>query len=280
MLSGQKLDTNWAERAALAVVWGVSGAALAVYGIFTLFPGLLTRSPQTAAVYGQMFVFAPRLQIVVAFVALAVILVRRAGIRWLLAFAAVYGVSLLSELAGTTIGLPFGPYSYTDGLGPKLFGHVPFLIPASWFFMALPSYALAGLAPSQRPMTRVLLASFILVSWDLALDPAMSLVTRYWQWGTDGPYYGMPLLNLFGWYVTGLALMAVFAALKSEEWMTAVPPRWLGSFYAANLVLPVGMLAVAGHWGAILATLIALAAASLMRRADTQRAPVSAPVAS
>ena len=25
--------------------------------------------------------------------------------------------------AGTTVGLPFGPYHYTDGLGVKLFGH-------------------------------------------------------------------------------------------------------------------------------------------------------------
>ncbi len=280
MFTDGKLDTSWSERAALAAVWAVSGASLAGYAVFTLFPQLLTRSPRTAAVYGQMFVVAPRAQIIVAFGALAAILVRRVGTRWLVAFAAVYGVSLLSELAGTTVGLPFGPYSYTDTLGLKLFGHVPFLIPASWFFMALPSYALAGLAGPDRVVRRVLLASFILVSWDLALDPAMSLVTRYWQWGTDGPYYGMPLLNLFGWYVTGLALMAVFAALRSGEWLTAVPARWLTSFYAANLLLPVGMLAVAGHWGAIVATLGALAAAAWLRHEGVRRVPSRAAVVS
>jgi uncharacterized membrane protein len=48
------------------------------------------------------------------------------------------------------------------------------------------------------------LASFVLLSWDLSLDPAMSYATRYWIWGSTGAYYGMPWLNLFGWYVTGI----------------------------------------------------------------------------
>ena len=58
-------------------------------------------------------------------------------------FCLIHLTSLTSELSGTTVGLPFGPYHYTAGLGPKWFDHVPLLIPLSWFMMAVPSYAIA-----------------------------------------------------------------------------------------------------------------------------------------
>lgn len=105
---------------------------------------------------------------------------------------------------------------------------------------------------------RILFGSLILLSWDLALDPAMSLVTKYWIWGTEGPYYGMPLLNLGGWYFTGLVLMAALAMLRADRWVVALPLGWLVAFYAANLVLPVGMSIAAGLWGAVAATGAAL----------------------
>lgn len=259
----------WIDGVSLAIVYIVSIASLVGFAVFTLNPHLLNEIPGAAAVYGQMFVVAPRAQIGLAFLALALFLSRRVGARWLTAFGALYVLSLASELAGTTVGLPFGPYHYTDALGFKLFGHVPALIPASWFFMALPSYALASRrygAPHQV-WQRVLVGSLVLASWDLALDPAMSLVTKYWIWGTEGPYYGMPLLNLFGWYVTGLALMAALALLRSDDWISRLPLGWLVAFYGANLLLPVGMNVAAGLWGSVVATAAALLVCWLTVRA-------------
>ena len=82
----------------------------------------------------------------------------------------------------------------------------------------------------------------------------MSLVTKYWVWGVNGPYYGMPILNLVGWYVTGLALMIALSALRADRWIALLPLRWLVAFYGANLLLPLGMSAAAGLWGAVAAT--------------------------
>jgi len=246
------------ERVGLALVYAVSALSLLGFAAFGLHPERLAAAPGAAPLYGWMLLVAPRAQILLAFAALALFLTRRAGGRWLPAFAAVYLLSLLSELAGTTVGLPFGPYRYTDGLGAKWLGHVPVLIPLSWFFMALPSYAIARWRFPRSVAARVVAGSLVLLSWDLALDPAMSLVTTYWVWSVDGPYYGMPLLNLVGWYVTGLALMIALSTLRADRWIASLPIRWLVAFYGANLVLPLGMSAAAGLLGAVAATTAAM----------------------
>jgi putative membrane protein len=186
------------------------------------------------------------------------VLVRRARAQWVVSFTAIYIASLSSELAGTTVGLPFGPYQYTDALGLKWFGHVPLLIPLSWFLMAVPSYAMAQRLVGDNKWRRIALASFVLLAWDLALDPAMSYATKYWVWGATGPYYGMPWLNLFGWYVTGLVLMLLLVATRADAWIAKLPIGWLAAFYAINLAMSLGIDAAARLDGAVIASLIPL----------------------
>ena len=263
----------WVEIAVLSLVYAVSAASLVGFATFGMHPELLVQSHVSPETYGRILVLAPRAQILIALAALVTMLVRHAGARWLPAFAAVYLVSLGAELAGTTAGIPFGPYRYTDALGIKWFAHVPALIPASWFMMAVPSFALAArrFRRDDNTLARIALGSFILLSWDLALDPAMSVATKYWIWGTTGPYYGMPVLNLVGWFVTGVALMIVFALVRADRWIDALPRRWLIGFYGANLLLPVGMSVAAGMWGVVVATGVALAAAATLARASFGR---------
>lgn len=242
-----------ADQLPLAALALFSALAVAGFATFGLHPHLLAVFPGAVPAYGAAFTFFARGHILFAFLVLAIALHRTAGWRWLPSLAALYGVSLASELLGTTAGIPFGPYRYTDGLGLKWMGHVPVLIPLSWFVMAVPSYALASAAYASRHrvLLRVLLGALILLTWDLSLDPAMSEVTKYWVWGSRGPYYGMPLVNLVGWYVTGAALMAALAALRADTWLSRLPVRWAAAFYGANLLLPFGLGAAAGLWGAV-----------------------------
>jgi putative membrane protein len=127
--------------------------------------------------------------------------------------------------------------------------------------MSLPAYAIAShlLRSRDSILARIGIASLILLAWDLALDPAMSSATRYWEWGETGPYYGMPLLNLFGWYVTGIILMAALAWLNRDRWIERLPVRWLAAFYGANLLLALGISAAAGLWLALAITITTLA---------------------
>lgn len=255
---------HWSVTAGLVALYLIAAGAAVGFGVFRAWPHLLATVPDAMSTYPAAVQFFSRGQVVIAFAVLAAVLIRRTGARWLPAFAAVYAISLASELLGTTVGLPFGAYSYTGALGPKLFGHVPVLIPASWFMMALPSYALAASAPTRA--ARVVIAALILLAWDLVLDPAMSGATAFWVWESTGPYYGMPWLNLFGWFVTGLALMAVLAAMRAERWADLVPRRWMAAYYGANLALPLGIALAAGMWLAVAATLGALAACLMLPR--------------
>ena len=63
--------------------------------------------------------------------------------RTLIFFAASCLISAAAELTGTKTGWPFGGYEYTDFLGAKLLGRVPFPIPLSWFYMGFASLLLA-----------------------------------------------------------------------------------------------------------------------------------------
>jgi len=257
------------EPALIGVLFVVTAMAAAGYAVFALHPERLAGVPNAAAVYGQALRIFPPAHIVAGIVVLAVILTGRVGAAWASSAVALYLVSLASELLGTTVGLPFGPYRYGDGLGLKWFAHVPVLVPASWFMMALPSYALATRWVTRHRGWRLVAATGLLVSWDLALDPAMSHLMPYWVWGSHGPYYGMPLLNLVGWYVTGFALMAALALLKVDRWLWRVPTPSMFGIYAANLGLPVAMATAAGLWPAAVLAVIPVAFAAAAARART-----------
>jgi uncharacterized membrane protein len=93
-------------------------ASLLGYGIFTSRPDLLMQvDPQARFFVWAFHGFAVGNML---FSGLAVLAegVLHDRKRAVMAFAAVYVVSLTSELLGTAYGVPFGAYSYTNLLGP------------------------------------------------------------------------------------------------------------------------------------------------------------------
>ncbi len=223
-------------------------ASLLGYGIFTARPDLLMQVDPQARFFtwafhgfaiGNMF-FGGLAVMADAF--------DRNRMAAFYAFLAVYVVSLISELMGTGLGIPFGPYSYTNLLGPKWFTLVPLLIPLSWFTMCWACWVMAR--HRAAGIVAILLGTSLLVAWDLLLDPAMSKVTSYWIWGETGSYYGMPWSNLLGWGVTGLALFIILNKLAPEP-RTSL--RFATSIYGVNFALPLGFCILNQYWLAVCA---------------------------
>jgi putative membrane protein len=270
------------DHLGLFVLGAFTFVSIVGYGRFALHPENLPSTGIALRLYSISFQFFAQLHILIAFAVLATVLIKYIGFRWTAGLGAVCALSFVSEHVGTGYGIPFGGYSYTGLLGIRIGPRVPALIPLSWFLMSMPAWVVARSVFPDRQAGRVgrlILGSWGLVLWDLALDPAMSFLAPYWRWAETGPYYGMPWSNLLGWFVTGLVLMGALEATADWASYERLPARWMAAFYVLVLTLPLGMLAAAGAWLAVGTTVIAASCTAgamvLLRRREG--VPDSAP---
>jgi uncharacterized membrane protein len=97
----------------------------------------------------------------------------------------------------------------SDLMGPKLFD-LPILLALAYVGMGYLSWVLGLviLECQDKPLSGrkiVLLplaASFIMTAWDLSMDPAWADIDHAWVWRDGGLYYGVPIRNFFGWFLT------------------------------------------------------------------------------
>jgi putative membrane protein len=189
-------------------------------------PDLWNSDPVAVHVFTYSMDYAGSLYIILG--AATMFLAAGASIGWrnTVIFAIISStLSLTSELVGTGTGWPFGNYAYTDFLGYKVLGRVPYSIPLSWFYMGMASYLLgihlaSRLGVRHRTAWALGFGVWFLTVWDLVLDPAMAnhaLRIQFWVWHTSGSYFGMPIQNLVGWSVTGLVFMSLSRLLWRKE---------------------------------------------------------------
>jgi carotene biosynthesis associated membrane protein len=151
-------------------------------------------------------------------------------------------VGAAAELVGTQTGFPFGPYSYGDFLGPKIAGHVPYLIPPSWYAVSIVSLDLARRLGLGR-WGRIGAVALFMVLWDVALDPAMSHAFPFWKYDVGGVFFGMPLVNWAGWALTSVVIAAGYEVLLGglAPRPDAFVGRWAPRFYALNTAFSIGI---------------------------------------
>lgn len=119
--------------------------------------------------------------------------------------ALVGALSWAIEYIGSSTGLPFGEYSYTDRLQPQLL-HVPLVIPLAWLMMLPVAWAVAQSIAGRQPRWRfILLSALAFTAWDLFLDPQM-VSWGYWVWASPEGYFGIPWVNYFGWVLSAIVL--------------------------------------------------------------------------
>ncbi|MBW4471779.1 MAG: carotenoid biosynthesis protein [Stenomitos rutilans HA7619-LM2] len=200
----------------LSLVFGLAGLLLVLPN-----PEFIATLPSFGqALFGWSMAGGGVVYILLGAVTVALYAYRTLGLRaWLLFMVPSIGLSLSSELLGTSTGFPFGHYGYLNGLGYKIAGLVPFTIPLSWFYVGLSTYLLArvgldaiGFKSWQKQVSAILLGAILLTAWDFVLDPAMSQTAYpFWEFRDLGQFFGMPYRNLTGWLGTGALFMSVAA---------------------------------------------------------------------
>lgn len=205
-----------------------------------------------AAAYDIGMAWTGPLYIVSGFLAASVAWIHYVGTRpGILSIGVVLLLATGAELLGTTTGFPFGAYGYGSTLGPKVMNEVPIVIPLSWFLMLYASLAVAARMRTGRLQTAGI-AALGLVAWDVLMDPAMSAAFPFWSWHEGGEYYGMPLVNWFGWLLTGLVLAAPTVWLVGDRLKRLEKDPVGPALYALNGLFPFALALQAGMWGAAL----------------------------
>jgi putative membrane protein len=129
-----------------------------------------------------------------------------------------------SETLSLRSGIPFGHYNFTEVMGPKFFDLPPLLVLA-YLGIGYCSWILAVLILRQhrRPIRGIwtiavsALASFVMMVWDVSMEADWSTVDKAWLWRGGGPYFGVPISNFVGWYLTAFIFYQIFAVYGGRK---------------------------------------------------------------
>jgi putative membrane protein len=166
-------------------------------------------------------------------------------------FLVTWAVSLFFEALSINTGLPFGLHYHYTVQSLSLFG-VPSVIIFAYFGTGYFSWMLSHVFTGQYSkklegkwiFVVPFIAAFMLVMWDLGLDPILSTVLSLWVWESPGPYFGVPVLNFVGWFVIGFIFYQLFALylskydrIKPQKVKTlASKPYWLEAAIVYGLI--------------------------------------------
>ena len=172
--------------------------------------------------------------------------------RWsgVLAFLVIcLVVSNILENTSILTGFPFGHYHYTSG--PRLF-LVPLFIGPSYFATAYLAWMVAIVLIGEirregswfATVAVPLVASAVMVMWDLTFDPTASTIKHFWIWEQGGGYFGVPLTNYVGWFFTVYVFLQLFALFLRFRSAADPEPLPLPAPYYAQAVISYGVVGV------------------------------------
>ncbi|MCZ3387902.1 MAG: carotenoid biosynthesis protein [Actinomycetia bacterium] len=150
----------------------------------------------------------------------------------------VPAIGWVAERIGSTTGVPFGEYEYTDVLGP-LWGGVPVVVPLAWAMMGYPAYVAASTLVTRARWMVPVLTAWSLMAWDFFLDPMMVKLGA-WRWTTTSPDLpgipDIPMTNFAGWFGVGLVIGVVLLAIPARRASPAQPATLYLWVYASSVL--------------------------------------------
>lgn len=138
------------------------------------------------------------------------------------ALAVVFG--MFYENLSIATGFPFGHYHYTDTLGPK-FIYAPYILNIAYFQMLYLSWTMAHVVIDNYSnklkgsyiFVQPIVASFVMVMWDMVIDPHMSTMSGHWVWHKGGAYFGVPFVNYMGWFLCVFTMNILFSLYMARK---------------------------------------------------------------
>ncbi|ARO52719.1 protein of unknown function; putative membrane protein [Methylorubrum extorquens] len=135
-------------------------------------------------------------------------------------------VTFAIENLGVATGFPFGAYEFLVAPDLPHVGAIPVIVGPLYFGIGYPAWIIACLllgtdvgGPANRrelAFTPVV-AAFTLTQWDVVMDPASATIGRAWAWFESGGYFGVPLSNFFGWFLTTWLFFQGFALFAYRD---------------------------------------------------------------
>ena len=128
------------------------------------------------------------------------------------------GFGTLAESLSLRTAFPFGHYHFTDVMGPKVL-QLPLLLALAYLGIGYVAWvvALLILGYEGKPIrgTRVpalpVLAALVMTAWDLSMEPNWATLDHAWIWEEGGQFFGVPVTNFLGWFVTAYLYFQAFA---------------------------------------------------------------------
>ncbi|MCB0084605.1 MAG: carotenoid biosynthesis protein [Caldilineaceae bacterium] len=222
--------TRWISPAAIAL-WVIST------GILTFLPGSSLAASSSILSIGALVAFAMAHGR------------RRFGLKKMfgLFVIAVVLANMFENLSIST-GFPFGHYVHTDAFGPKIF-QVPAVVGPIFFSLCYIAWTLATMligGPESPNDLRFLIgtpivASFIVTGWDMCSDPIGATIGGQWLFEDGGAYFGVPLSNYLGWYLTTWAIIQTFNIFLAIRWVAPAVVRITYWYEVAIFWAAIGM---------------------------------------
>ncbi|MBD3157287.1 MAG: carotenoid biosynthesis protein [Candidatus Lokiarchaeota archaeon] len=138
---------------------------------------------------------------------------------------------VIIESIGISTGIPYGSFHYAETMGFKILGLVPWSVTFAFGPLLLGSMTVTTRL-SQNASLAIPASAIVLVLVDLVLDPA-AVVLNIWVWSQPGAYYGVPLVNFVGWFITGTVASIIFHLLTraNSDKMVQMPRTIASSLF-------------------------------------------------
>jgi uncharacterized membrane protein len=137
-------------------------------------------------------------------------------------FVCAVVIANIAEMTSIATGFPFGLYHHNAAMGPQ-FNTVPLIVGPAFFGVCYAAWCMAslvtGVRENETKLTTLLLTSVLAalfaVGADICADPLGATLANSWTFQGGGEYFGVPVSNFVGWFLTTFAIFISFSALSA-----------------------------------------------------------------